>query len=69
MFKLYRVSTTIRFVAEFATEQELYNYCKARRGWISYIDRPEARTVSIMEYPDGFECEVWYDEDLHAGRG
>lgn len=62
MYKLYRVNTTIRFIAEFATEKELYTYCK-RRHWLSSLDRLEARTVSIMEYPDGFECEVWEDTD------
>jgi hypothetical protein len=69
MYKLYRVNTTIRFIKSFETYSELYAYCKARRGWISRI-LPDGsitpgtlETVSIMEYPDGFECEVWEDEE------
>lgn len=65
MFKLYRVGTTIRFVAEFATYEELYAYCHKRANWISRIEK-NPLTVSVCEYPDGFESEVWYDEELEG---
>lgn len=69
MYHLYRVNTRIRFVKSFATYSELYAYCKVR-GWLSKIlpdgtitPDPVWGTESIMEYPDGFQCEVWEDEE------
>lgn len=66
MYKLYRINTTIRFIASFDTYEELYAYCHRRANWISRLDRMELNTISICEDPDGFESEVWYDEELEG---
>ena len=66
MYNLYRVNTTIRFIASFATYEELYAYCHRRANWISRLDKMDVLTISICEYPDGFESEVWYDEELEG---
>ena len=65
MFKLYRVGTTIRFIAEFATYEELYAYCHKRANWISRLEKLTL-TISICEDPDGDEFEVCYEEELEG---